>query len=138
MPRKKKIPCLCAFTLENSVSRDRFGRPVPSEPAHYSRVPVLSPAFRDRYHIYYIYTIYTIQITASIHTVTRHHRGSVPTSSDHATTYRWRLPPRVHRHRTTVALKVARVTGAAYSGNPMNQFLCAPLFPRPLDYTSID
>ena len=29
-------------------------------------------------------------------------------------------------------LKVARVTGAAYSGNPMDQFLCASLFPHPL------
>ena len=31
---KEKQNLLCPFTLENSVSRDRFGRPVPREPAH--------------------------------------------------------------------------------------------------------
>ena len=29
-------------------------------------------------------------------------------------------------------LKVVRVTGVVYSGNPMNQIMCAPLFPRSL------
>ena len=34
-------------------------------------------------------------------------------------------------------LKVAPVTGAAFSGNSMDKFLCAPLFPHPLYYTII-
>ena len=45
--------------------------------------------------------------TASICTVNRHHRGSVPSLSSHALADRWRLSP--------IVLKVARVTGAAFS-----------------------
>ena len=34
--------------------------------------------------------------------------------------------------RRPLVLKIVRVTGAAYSGNPMDDFLCAPLFAHPL------
>ena len=53
--------------------------------------------------------------------------GSAPSLLDHPTqliAYRWRLPPRVRRHKArSVAkvLKAARVTGDACSRNPMDQ-----------------
>ena len=31
-----------------------------------------------------------------------------------------------------VVLKVDLVTSVAYTGNPMDQFMCVPIFPRPL------
>ena len=80
-------------------------------------------------------------------------RGTTPTFRDSVRIYR--QPPsgqsRVHRvtqirsdgfyHREfagtgSAVFKVVPVTGASnayeYSGNPMNHFLCVPLFPHPL------
>ena len=95
---------LSKFTPDNLVSRDRFGCPVPRKPPQ----SLFPPAFGDVFIYYiYIYDIYmtstsTIYITASIRTANRQlpsSIGSVPSLSDHAIAYRWRLPPRVRRHR---------------------------------------
>ena len=77
--------------LKNLVSRDGFSRPVPRQPAHLhtqaesgaylrdsSRVPRRRPFMKPPYAI-----------------------GSVPSLSGHAIAYRWRLLPRVRRHRTS-------------------------------------
>ena len=76
---------------ENSVSRDGFSSPVPRQPAHLqtqaesgaylrdsSRVPRRRPFMKPPYAI-----------------------GSVPSFSGHAIAYRWRLVPRVRRHRAS-------------------------------------
>ena len=76
---------------ENLVSRDRFSRPVPRQPAHLhtqaesgaylrdsSRVPRRRPFMKPPYAI-----------------------GPVPSLSGHAIAYRWRSLPRVRRHRTS-------------------------------------
>ena len=78
---------------ENLVSRDGFSRLVPRPPAHLhtqaessgayllrdsSRVPRRRPFMKPPYAI-----------------------GSVPSLSGHANAYRWRLLPRVRRHRAS-------------------------------------
>ena len=76
---------------ENLVSRDGFSRPVPRQPARLhtqaesgaylrdcSRVPRRRPFMKPPYVI-----------------------GSVPSLSGHAIAYRWRLLPRVRRHRAS-------------------------------------
>ena len=96
--RENKYSPLSAFVPENLVSRDGFGSPVPSQPAHLhpqaesgaylrdsSRVP------RQRPYIY-LKPPYAV--------------GSVPSLSGHAIAYRWRSPPRVRRRRAAVNLKV--------------------------------
>ena len=73
---------------ENLVSRNRFSRPVPRQPAHLhtqaesgaylrdsSRVPRRRPFIKPSYAT-----------------------GSVPSLSGHAIAYRWRSLPRVRRH----------------------------------------
>ena len=89
--REKKVP-LFEFVLENLVSRDGFGSPVPRQPAHLhtqaesgaylrdsSRVPRRRPFMKPPYAI-----------------------GSVPSLSGHAIAYRWRSLPRVRRHRASI------------------------------------
>ena len=81
------FPCV----PENLVSRDGFSRPVPRQPAHLHtqaesgaylrdscRVPRRRPFMKPPYAI-----------------------GSVPSLSGHAIAYRWRLLPRVRRHRAS-------------------------------------
>ena len=76
---------------ENLVSRDRFSRPVPRQPAHLhtqaesgaylrdsSRIPRRRPFMKPPYAIV-----------------------SVPSLSGHAIAYRWRSLPRVRRHRAS-------------------------------------
>ena len=74
---------LSPFASENLVSRDRFGRPVRRQPAHFytqaeSNWLVLthgiSSAFRDGVHTYIPSTVI----------------GPVPSLSNHATSYQWR------------------------------------------------
>ena len=69
---RENIFSLSPFAPENLVSRDRFGSPVPHQPAHL-RTQAESP--------------YVI--------------GSVPSLSGHAIAYRWRSLPRVRRHRVS-------------------------------------
>ena len=88
--RENNIP-LSPCVPENLVSRDGFSRPVPRQPAHLhtqaesgaylrdsSRVPRRRPFMKPPYAI-----------------------GSVPSLSGHAIAYRWRLLPRVRRHRAS-------------------------------------
>ena len=90
MNRKNNFP-LSPCKPENLVSRDRFSRPVPRQPAHLhtqaesgaylrdsSRVPRRRPFMKPPYAI-----------------------GSVPSLSGHAIAYRWRSLPRVRRHRAS-------------------------------------
>ena len=87
---KWKIP-LSPCVSENLVSRDGFSRPVPRQPPHLhtqaehcayvrdsSRFPRQRPFIKPPYAI-----------------------GSVPSLSGHAIAYRWRLLPRVRRHRAS-------------------------------------
>ena len=88
--REHNIP-LSPCVRENLVSRDGFSRPVPRQPAllhtqaesggylrDSSRVPRRRPFMKPPYAI-----------------------GSVPSSSGHATAYRWGSLPRVRRHRAS-------------------------------------
>ena len=83
---------LPAFTPENLVSRDGFDSPVPRQPAHLRTQQAECGAFlRESFRVprrrpfTYFKSSYAI--------------GSVPSLSGHATAYRWRSLPRVHRHR---------------------------------------
>ena len=87
-----------------------------AESGAYSRAPLLplNPAFLSK--------------TGPIYTVNRHHRcGHFHIDLDRTIAYRWcSLQPRHHWS----SIKVARVTGAAYSGNSIDQSMLA--FPHPL------
>ena len=106
---------LSPYVPENLVSRDRFSRPVPRQPAHLhtqaesgaylrdsSRVPRWRPFMKPPYAI-----------------------GSVPSLSGHAISYRWRSLPRVRRHR------VSKPKGSSERVLPwqvtMDQLICASL-----------
>ena len=101
----------------NLVSRDGFGSPVPLQPAHLHTQAKSGACIRDssrvpprRPFIYYK-PPYTI--------------GSVPSSVCHAIAYRWRLLPRVRRHR------VSKPQGSSERVLPwqvtMDQLICASL-----------
>ena len=74
---------LSAFAPENLVSRDGFGSPVPRQPSHLHTQAKPGVYLRDSFRA----PPYAI--------------GSVPSLSSHAITYRWRLLPRVRRHRAS-------------------------------------
>ena len=85
---------LSAFAPENLVSRDGFGSPVPRQPVHLQSTQAKSGAYlRDssrvprRRPFIYLKPPYAI--------------GSVPSSSVHAISYRWRSLSRVRRHRAS-------------------------------------
>ena len=85
---------LSAFAPGNLVSRDGLGSPVPHQPVHYLHSQAESGAYlRDssrvprRRPFIYFKPPYAI--------------GSVTSLSGHAIAYRWRLLPRVHRHRAS-------------------------------------
>ena len=84
---------LSAHVLENLVSRDGFGSPVPRQPAHLHTQAESGAYLRDSSRVprrrpcNYLRPPYTI--------------GSVPSLSGHAFAYRWRSLPRVHRHRAS-------------------------------------
>ena len=83
---------LSAFAPENLVSRDGFGSLVPRQPVHFHAQAEFGAYFRDssrvprRRPFIYFKPPYAI--------------GSIPSLSGHAIAYRWRLLPRVCRHRT--------------------------------------
>ena len=106
---------LSPFAHENLVSRDRIGPPVPR---HAMPCPLILHAHAESSIINHQPGSYSRddsrfprQITASIHTVNRHDTSyiidtvssieSVPSLSSHAFAYRWRLLPRVSRHRAS-------------------------------------
>ena len=84
---------LSVFAPENLVSRDGFGSPVPRQPAHLHTQAESGAYLRDssraprRRPFIYLKPPYVI--------------GSVPSLSGHAIAYRWRLLPRVRRHRAS-------------------------------------
>ena len=102
---------------ENLVSRDRFIRPVPRQPAHlHSITQAESGAYlRDSSRVLrrrpFMKPPYAI--------------GSVPSLSGHAIAYRWRSLPRVRRHR------VSKPQGSSERVLPwqviMDQLICASL-----------
>ena len=105
--------------LENLVSRDGFSRSVPRQPSHspYSSgwiwclltefLPISAAA-----------AIYEFKLAYAIE--------SVPSLSGRAIAYRWRLLPRVCRHRASKPRKVVPVTGAAFA-SPWTK-KCVPIF----------
>ena len=113
------------FAPENLVSRDGFGCPVPRQPArsplrlYLNRLIVLTDGipstFRGSVHLF----IPLIAIS------------SVQSLPGHAVAYQW-LHCRESAGTGPVVLKVVPVTGAAFSGFTIDQFLCASLFPNPL------
>ena len=84
---------LSLFAPENLVSRDRFGSPVPRQPAHLHTQAAPGSHLRDSFRVprrrlfIYIKPSYAI--------------GSVPSSSGHAVAYRWRSLPKVRRRRSS-------------------------------------
>ena len=91
---RKNENSLSAFVPENLVSRDGFGSPVPRQPAHLHTQTESLAYLRDssrvprRRPFIYFKPPYAI--------------GPVPSSSSHAIAYyRWRLLPRVRRHRAS-------------------------------------
>ena len=87
--RENNIP-LSPCVPENLVSRDRFSRPVPRQPAHLHTQAESGAYLRDssrvprRRPFIYFQPPYAIE--------------SVPSLSGHAIAYRWRSLPRVRRH----------------------------------------
>ena len=81
------------FAPENLVSRDGFGSPVPRQPVYLHNQAESGAYFRDssrvprRCPFIYLKPPYAI--------------GSVPSLSGHVIAYRWRLLPRVRRHRAS-------------------------------------
>ena len=109
---------LSPFGPENLVSRDRFGSPVPRQPAilHIqagSGAYIIPPEFRRP--LIYFKPPYAI--------------GSVPSLSGHAIAYRWRSLPRVRRPRAS------KPQGSSEQVLPwqvtMDQLIYAPLFSTP-------
>ena len=84
---------LSPYAPENLVSRDGFSRPVPRQPAHLHAQAEYGAYLRDssrvprRRPFIYFKPPYAI--------------GSVPSLWGHAIAYRWRLLPRVRRHRAS-------------------------------------
>ena len=108
---------LSAFAPEKLVSRDGFGGPVPRQPAHLYTQAESGAYLRDssgvprRRLLIYLKPPYAI--------------GSVPSSSGHASAYRWRSLPRVRRHRAS------KPQGSSERALPwqvtMGQLTCASL-----------
>ena len=112
---------LSAFAPKNLVSRDGFGRPVLRQPAH----------LQLRLNLVLLAGFLPISAASSIYLFKPSYIiGSVPSLSGHAITYRWRLLPRVRRHRAS------NPRGSSSNGCclciTMNQLMCASLLPHPL------
>ena len=119
---------LSPFVPEILVSRDnRFGRPVPSQPAH-------SP------HLGWVWCLLLDSSPSSrfpcrIYTVRRHHRSGHPRV--HQVTqiiaYRCRSAPRVRRHRASSSHGSSSDWGGGC--NPMDKIICISFFPTPTTST---
>ena len=107
------------FAPENLVSRDRFGIPVPRQPAARSpqsgsiwclltRIIWTTPTFRDEGVHLFIITLSVI--------------GSVPSLSGHITVRTDSVCCRESAGAESVVLKVVRVTGAAFPAITVDQF----------------
>ena len=90
--RENNIP-LSPCVPENLVSRDGFSLPIPRQPAHLHTQAESGAYLRDYSPSSAAASIYLFKPPYPI--------GSVPSLSGHATAYRWRLLPRVRRHRAS-------------------------------------
>ena len=110
---------LSSFAPESLVSRVRFGRPLPRQPA---RSP--HPGW-----IWWLHFPFPLSATVSIRTSLRHRASPKFIGSRNCVT------DGVHYREPT---QVAQQTGASYSGNSMDQLIYAPLFPHPLLVYMVD
>ena len=76
---------------KNLVSRDGFSRPVPRQPAHLRTHAESGAYLRDSSRV----------PRRLLFMKPPYATGSVPSSSGHASAYRWRSLPRVRRHRAS-------------------------------------
>ena len=112
---------LSAFAPENLVSRDRFGIPVPRQPAHHPDTQGeftygIAPEFRGGVHLLILKPPDAV--------------GSVPSLSGHVIAYRWRSLPKVRRHRASKSQgSSGRVLPWQVTMGPINVRLS---FPHPL------
>ena len=109
---------LSAFASEKLVLRDGFGsRPVPRQPSHIHTQAESGAYLRDSSR--------GPRRRPSIYSKPPYAIGSVPSLSGHATAYRWRLLPRVRRHRAS------KPQGSSERVLPwqatMDQLICASL-----------
>ena len=85
---------LSPFAPDIFVSRDRFDRPVPRQPAQSTCMLRLNL-------VRLLTGFLPISAAASISFKLPYAIGSAPSSSGHAIAYRWRSLPRVRRHRAS-------------------------------------
>ena len=111
------------FAPENLVSRDRFGRPVPHQPAHSPQSGRIRCLLTGFLLISAAASIYLFKPPYAI--------GSVPSLSGHAIAYRWRSLPRVRGHRAS-SPQGSSSNGCFLCRSPWDQLMCASLFPHPL------
>ena len=108
---------LSPFEPENLVSRDGFGSPVPRQPAHLHTQAESGAYLRDSSRV--------PRRRPFMHLKPPYASGSVPSLSGHAVAYRWRLLPRVRRH------KASKPQGSSERVLPwhvtMDQQICASL-----------
>ena len=84
---------LSPYAPENLVSRDGLSRPVPGQSAHLHTRAESGAYLRDSSRVPRRRTFIYSKPPYAI--------GSVPSLSGHAIAYRWRLLPRVRRHRAS-------------------------------------
>ena len=133
---------LSPFMPEKFISRDRFGRLVPRQPADSphsrapSRFPFLSSpllpallcfAFRDTIDINTITSTIRLRRPSIPSTAIKHnhrfHRVS-PDFIDSRNSYRWRLPPRVRRHQVRSPLRSSSIRRCRFRYSiTMDQYL---------------
>ena len=87
------IISLSAFALDNLVSRDGFGSPVPRQPAHLHTQAESGAYVRNSSRV--------PRRCPFIYLKPPHAIESVPSLSGHAIAYRWRSLPRVRQHKTS-------------------------------------
>ena len=111
---KMNIP-LSPYAPENLVSRDGFSRPVPRQPARLHTQAESGAYLRDSSRV----------PRPFIYFKPPYAMGSVPSLSGHEIAYRWRLLPRVRRHRAS------KPQGSSEGVLPwqvtMDQLICASL-----------
>ena len=116
---------LSPLAPESLVSRVRFGRPVLRQPAHSPHPYRLNLVFT---YGMIQFPLPTFRATISIKTVMSHRASLKFIRSRICVTegvlYRKSASP------GPVVLKVAQRTGTSFSGHPINQYKCTPLFPH--------
>ena len=108
---------LSPFAPENLVSRDRFGSPVPRQPAHLHTQAESGAHVRDSSRV--------SQWRPFIYSKPPYAIGSVPSLSGPAIAYRWRVLPRVRQHRASKPQGSSERVLAWQA--TMDQLICASL-----------